>query len=161
MLTPGDLRRLPNPLLRARFTAHLLDEPGPNQDEFEAIFRTAVEELMAAGFGVAEIAAGTFMEERELRRRLLCRLDAPATEPAYPDGDDEYAAAVAAWREREAALRHRLASLNGNATRLGERARRELLALDREEDDSWLAVVAAARRRGAPPPQRDRPPLPF
>lgn len=84
MLTPGDLRRLPSPLLRARLTAHLLDEDGPNRAEFEDIFRTAVGELMAAGFGVHEIASGTFMDETELRRWVLTMVngDAPA-EPTY------------------------------------------------------------------------------
>lgn len=58
-------------MLRARFTAHLLDEPRPDQAELQDIFDAALAELIANGFTVAEIAAGTFLEERDIRRRLL------------------------------------------------------------------------------------------
>lgn len=73
MLVPDDLTRLRSPMLRARLTAHLLDEPRPDQAELQKIFGTAVAELLAAGFTVAEIAAGTFTEERDIRRHLLTR----------------------------------------------------------------------------------------
>lgn len=71
MLIPRDIVRLGSPMLRARLTAHLLDEPRPDQAELQAIFDGALAELLAAGFTVTEIAAGTFLEEREIRRRLM------------------------------------------------------------------------------------------
>lgn len=71
MLIPQDIARLQSPMLRARLTAHLLDEPRPDQAELQDIFDNALAELIAGGFTVTEIAAGTFLEEREIRRRLL------------------------------------------------------------------------------------------
>lgn len=84
MLIPQDIVRLRSPMLRARLTAHLLDEPRPDQAELQAIFDGALAELLAEGFTVAEIAAGTFLDERDIRRRLL-RVSADA-EPSGPGG---------------------------------------------------------------------------
>jgi hypothetical protein len=176
MLTPADLRRLANPLLRARFTAHLLDENGPNRSAFEEIFRTAVEELLAAGFGLPEIAVGTFMEEGELRRRMFSAVEtsahyayatgttASAPASSFEEDDDGpvvFTGAITAWRTQEAALRRRLAELDGAADRLTSEQRHELLALDRAEDDAWLQVAELAGRLGLRPPVRHRPRLPF
>jgi len=71
VLIPQDIARLESPMLRARLTAHLLDEPRPDQSQLQEIFDHTLAELIAAGFTVAEIATGTFLEEREIRRRLL------------------------------------------------------------------------------------------
>lgn len=71
MLIPQDITRLQSPMLRARLTAHLLDEPRPDQAALQRIFDDALAELLALGFTVTEIAAGTFLEERDVRRRLL------------------------------------------------------------------------------------------
>lgn len=73
VLIPADLSRVASPMLRARLTAHLLDEPRPDRGEIQAIFDGAVDELLADGMSVAEIAAGACLEERELRRLLLRR----------------------------------------------------------------------------------------
>lgn len=71
MLIPHDIERLASPMLRARLTAHLLDEPRPDQAQLQAIFDQALAELVESGFTVAEIAAGTFLDEREIRRRMF------------------------------------------------------------------------------------------
>ena len=71
MLIPQDIARIQSPMLRARLTAHLLDEPRPDQAQLQNIFDTALAELVAQGFTVTEIANGTFLEERDIRRRLL------------------------------------------------------------------------------------------
>jgi hypothetical protein len=71
MLIPADLARIRSPLLRARLTLHLLDEPRPDHDELEALVRGALAELLDAGFTVTEIAAGTFTDEAQVRGLLL------------------------------------------------------------------------------------------
>ncbi len=71
MLIPQDIARLHSPMLRARLTAHLLDEPRPDQEQLQRIFDQALIELLDTGFTVTEIAAGTFLEERDVRRRLM------------------------------------------------------------------------------------------
>jgi hypothetical protein len=73
VLIPQDLSRLHSPMLRARLTAHLLDEPRPDREEIRAIFNAAVDELLADGLSVSDIAGGVFLEEREVRRLLLRR----------------------------------------------------------------------------------------
>jgi hypothetical protein len=73
VLIPQDIARVASPMLRARLTAHLLDEPRADGQQLQQLFDDAVDELLGSGFSVTEIAAGTFLEERELRRRLLTR----------------------------------------------------------------------------------------
>lgn len=93
VLIPYDIVRLKSPMLRARLTAHLLDEPGPDRAELQRIFDQAVDELLRDGFSVADIAAGTFLEEREVRRRLLGRPLSPpaaAAEPRSTTPSDAY-----------------------------------------------------------------------
>jgi hypothetical protein len=73
MLVPADLTRVRSPMLRARLTAHLLDEPRSDQAALQHIFDDALLELLGDGFTVAEIANATFLDEHEVRRRLLTR----------------------------------------------------------------------------------------
>lgn len=71
MLIPKDLSRIQSPLLRARLTIHLLDEPREDGDELKEIVVDALDELVEAGFTVEEIASGTFSEESYIRRLLV------------------------------------------------------------------------------------------
>lgn len=71
MLIPTDLRRIPSPLLRARLTIHLLDEPRRDGAVLEQIVLEALHELIGSGFTVDEIASGTFTEPADIRRLLL------------------------------------------------------------------------------------------
>ena len=75
MLIPVDLRRIRSPLLRARLTLHLLDEPRPDHDELEELVRDALAELVGNGHTVTEIAAGTFASEAQIRSLLLRPVD--------------------------------------------------------------------------------------
>jgi hypothetical protein len=70
VLIPRDLRYVSSPLLRARLTIHLLDEPRPDSAELLEIVRSALRELSDNGFTVQEIAAGTFCEVGRIQRLL-------------------------------------------------------------------------------------------
>jgi hypothetical protein len=82
VLIPQDLVRIKSAMLRARLTAHLLDEPRPDQAQLQEIFDQALLELIEGGFTVAEIATGTFLDEREVRRRLLTRRPTGSQRPS-------------------------------------------------------------------------------
>lgn len=71
MLLPEDLRRLPTAALRARLTAHLVDGPGPNTTAYREIFAAALLDLRRSGVSIGEIAAMTFLSERDVRTWLL------------------------------------------------------------------------------------------
>jgi hypothetical protein len=82
VLIPADLRRVRSPLLRARLTLHLLDEPRPDHDQLVEIVRGALAELVDAGYTITEIAADTFTEEAQIRSLLLRVVSDGFTEPA-------------------------------------------------------------------------------
>lgn len=75
MLIPGDLARIPSPLLRARLLSHLLDEPRGDEAALGEMMAGALTQLIAAGCSVTEIAADLGLDERRVRR-LVTRVTA-------------------------------------------------------------------------------------
>lgn len=58
-------------MLRARFTAHLLDEPGPHYGDLLDIFSAAVRDLFDEGWSVTDVSIVTLLSEDEIRRYLV------------------------------------------------------------------------------------------